>query len=141
MWEYRMQFGDWVALDAEEGSYYGATPLELTNMAYYAYSTELFSKMAHIVGNEEDAQQYSLLYEKIKDSYKRHFFTEEGRLCVQTQTAQIVSLYFRLVPEEFRQNVVDDLLRLLKERDGHLVTGFVGTPVSYTHLDVYKRQG
>lgn len=128
MWEYRMQFGDWVALDAEEGSYYGATPLELTNMAYYAYSTELFSKMAHIVGNEEDAQQYSLLYEKIKDSYKRHFFTEEGRLCVQTQTAQIVSLYFRLVPEEFRQNVVDDLLRLLKERDGHLVTGFVGTP-------------
>ncbi|MBC5689954.1 family 78 glycoside hydrolase catalytic domain [Mediterraneibacter sp. NSJ-55] len=128
MWEYRMQFGDWVALDAKEGSYYGATPLELTNMAYYAYSTELFSRMAHVTGNEEDAQEYGELHKKIKDAYRRHFFTSEGRLNVQTQTAQIVSLFFHLVPEEFKQNVVDDLLHLLKERDGHLVTGFVGTP-------------
>ena len=128
MWEYRMQFGDWVALDAKEGSYYGATPLELTNMAYYAYSTELFSRMAHVIGNEKDSQEYGELYKKIKEAYRRHFFTPEGRLNVQTQTAQIVSLHFHLVPEEFKQNVVDDLLRLLKERDGHLVTGFVGTP-------------
>lgn len=128
VWEYKMQFGDWVALDAQEGSYYGATPLELTNMAYYAYSTGLFARMAELIGMTEDAEEYGNLYEEIKDSYKRHFLTEGGRLNVQTQTAQIVSLYFDLVPSECRGNIVQDLLALLEKEDGHLVTGFVGTP-------------
>ena len=30
IWNYKLQFGDWVALDAEEGSYFGATPNDLT---------------------------------------------------------------------------------------------------------------
>ena len=46
IWNYKLQFGDWVALDAEEGSYFGATPNDLTCTAYYAYSTGLFVQMA-----------------------------------------------------------------------------------------------
>ena len=128
MWEYRMQFGDWVALDAEEGSYYGATPLDLTNMAYYAYSTGLFAKMAAIAGKSDDAREYRNLYEKIKRAYQKRYFTEGGRLAVQTQTAQILTLAFDLVQERHRGNVIDDLLCLLKKENGHLVTGFMGTP-------------
>ena len=128
VWEYKMQFGDWVALDAEEGSYYGATPLDLTNMAYYAYSTGLFAKMAAIAGRSDDAKKYGTLYEKIKAAYQKHYFTEEGRLVVQTQTAQILTLAFDLAPDRYRGNVIDDLLCLLKKEDGHLVTGFMGTP-------------
>ena len=30
IWNYKLQFGDWVALDAEEGSCFGATPNDLT---------------------------------------------------------------------------------------------------------------
>ena len=44
IWNYKLQFGDWVALDAEEGSYFGATPNDLTCTAYYAYSTGLLSR-------------------------------------------------------------------------------------------------
>lgn len=128
IWNYKLQFGDWVALDAEEGSYFGATPNDLTCTAYYAYSTRLFSKMAKIVGRDEDAGEYTRLYREILDTYQKTFFDESGHLNVQTQTAQIVSLYFDLVPEEYRRNVVEDLLRLLEKENGHLVTGFVGTP-------------
>ena len=128
MWEYRMQFGDWVALDAEEGSYYGATPLELTNMAYYAYSTGLFAEMARVVGKDSDAKAYRTLYEKIRSAYQERYFTEDGHLTVRTQTAHILTLYFDLVIQEYRENVVSDLLRLLKKENGHLVTGFMGTP-------------
>ena len=32
IWNYKLQFGDWVALDAEEGSYFGATPNDLPIM-------------------------------------------------------------------------------------------------------------
>ena len=128
IWNYNIQMGDWVALDAEEGSYFGATPIDLTNAAYYAYSTGLFARMARAIGEDEDAAGYGALYDQIVASYQKHFFDESGHLKAQTQTAQIITLYFGLAPEVYRQNVVDDLLRLLAEENGHLVTGFVGTP-------------
>lgn len=128
IWNYKLQFGDWVALDAKEGSYFGATPNELTCTAYFAYSVGLFAKMAEIIGKEEDAAEYEALHEKIKTVYQAAFFDEKGHLSAQTQTAQIISLYFELVPEAYKQNVVDDLLYLLKKENGYLVTGFVGTP-------------
>ena len=128
IWNYRLQFGDWVALDAEEGSYFGATPNDLTCTAYYAYSTGLFAKIAGILGRNEDADRYGELYGQIVDKFRRTFFAEDGELTAQTQTAHIVALYFDLVPEKFREKTADRLVQLLEKENGHLVTGFVGTP-------------
>ncbi len=128
VWKFKMQFGDWVALDAEEGSYYGATPLELTNMAYYAFSAGLFAKMAGILGRNDDEEKYGKLHEEIRHAYQKRYVAEDGHLKVQTQTAQILSLHFHLIPEEHRSTVTGDLLHLLDKEDGHLVTGFMGTP-------------
>ena len=127
IWNYGFQFGDWVALDAEEGSCLGATPNDLTCTAYYAYSTGLFARMASVIGCEADSIKYMQLHNDIKKTYQETFF-EDGHLTAQTQTAQILSLHFGLVPETYRQNVIEDLLRLLKKENNHLVTGFVGTP-------------
>ncbi|MDD3338672.1 MAG: family 78 glycoside hydrolase catalytic domain [Lachnospiraceae bacterium] len=128
IWNYKVQFGDWVALDAEEGSYFGATPNDLTCTAYFAYSTELFVKICKILGKQELAQKYQELYDHIVETYQKRFFNEDGSMNVQTQTAHIVSLYFKLVPKAAVEKVVEGLLRLLKKENGHLVTGFVGTP-------------
>lgn len=128
IWNYKLQFGDWVALDAEEGSYFGATPNDLTCTAYFAYSTGLFVKMAKIIGRDKDADEYETLYEKVLNKYQQTFFNENGTMTAQTQTAHIVSLYFGLVPEEFKQQTIDGLIKLLEKENGHLVTGFVGTP-------------
>lgn len=128
IWNYKLQFGDWVALDAEEGSYFGATPNDLTCTAYYAYSTGLFVKAAQALGKNEDAEEFSALYRRIKEKFQQTFFTEDGSMTAQTQTAHIVALYFHLVPEAYREKTAKRLVELLKERDGHLVTGFVGTP-------------
>lgn len=128
MWSWKLQFGDWVALDAREGSYFGATPNELTCMAYYALSTQLLAKSAKVLGHLEDAERYTALHASIVDSFHREFFTPNGRLAARTQTAHILALYFQLVPEAYRERTVQTLLTLLEEQDGHLVTGFVGTP-------------
>lgn len=128
MWSWKLQFGDWVALDAREGSYFGATPNELTCMAYYALSTQLLAKSAKVLGHMEDAERYTALHASIVDSFHREFFTPNGRLAARTQTAHILALYFQLVPEAYRERTVQTLLTLLEEQDGHLVTGFVGTP-------------
>lgn len=128
IWNYKLQFGDWVALDAEEGSYYGATPNDLTCTAYFAYSTGLFVKACRILGKAALAEEYDALYRHIVDKFQRTFLDENGVMTVQTQTAHIVSLYFGLIPEGGKPGTVAGLKRLLDKENGHLVTGFVGTP-------------
>lgn len=128
IWNYKLQFGDWVALDAEEGSYFGATPNDLTCTAYFAYSTGLFAKVAAVLGKTEVEAEYRALYDHIVQKYQKTFFCADGRLTAQTQTAHIVSLYFNLTPKEYLHRTVDGLKHLLDKENGHLVTGFVGTP-------------
>ncbi len=132
IWNYKLQFGDWVALDAEEGSYFGATPNDLTCTAYYAYSTQLFAKIASILGKDEDAKAYGELYNAIVDKFRRTFFNSDGSMNVQTQTAHILALHFDLAAPEHREKTAQALVRLLDREDGHLVTGFMGTTF-FTH--------
>lgn len=128
IWDTGFHFGDWVALDAEEGSYFGATPNELTATAFYAYSTELLARAAGSLGNTEDAAAYKSLHEAIVKAFRGRFISISGRLSARTQTAQILALVFGLVPGETRQTVVQDLVDLIEENGGHLTTGFLGTP-------------
>jgi alpha-L-rhamnosidase len=128
IWNYKLQFGDWVALDAEEGSYFGATPNDLTCTAYYAYSTRLFVKIARILGKEDVANEYAALHDKIVQTFQETFFNNDGSMTAQTQTAHILALHFDLAPKKFVAKTVENLKKLLAEHDGHLVTGFVGTP-------------
>jgi alpha-L-rhamnosidase len=128
IWNYKLQFGDWVALDAEEGSYFGATPNDLTCTAYYAYSTSLFVKIARILGKEDVANEYAALHDKIVQTFQETFFNADGTMTAQTQTAHILALHFNLAPKQFVAKTVENLKKLLAEHDGHLVTGFVGTP-------------
>lgn len=128
IWNFKLQFGDWVALDAEEGSYWGATPNDLTCTAYFAYSTSLFVKCCRVLGKAEMAAEYEALYQHIVDKFQRTFLDENGVMTVQTQTAHIVALYFGLVPQKGKAGTVAGLKRLLDKENGHLVTGFVGTP-------------
>ena len=128
LWSYRLQFGDWVALDAEPGSYFGATPLPLTNTAYYAYVTGLFARICRALGREAEAEEYAALRDGIADKFRRMFLDERGVMTVQTQTAHILALVFGLIPPEGVSGTVEGLCRLLERENGHLVTGFMGTP-------------
>lgn len=128
IWNQGFHFGDWVALDAKEGSYFGATPNDLTATAYYAYSTSLMIKAAQALGKVEDEAYYTDLLVKIKKAYADEFFTPAGRLAAPTQTAHVLSLVFDLTPEAYKARTAAGLVALLEENQGHLTTGFLGTP-------------
>ena len=100
IYNYKLQFGDWVALDAEEGSYFGATPNDLTCTAYFAYSTSLFVKCCRALGENALAEEYDRLYRREVEAFRAAFLDEHGVMRVQTQTAHILGLHFGLVPEE-----------------------------------------
>ena len=121
-------FGDWVALDAEEGSYYGATPTDLIATAFYAYSVDILAKTAALLGEENDAEKYAGLRKDIEKAYSKEFFTPNGRLVARTQTAHILSLAFNLTPPNYKERTINDLVELIAAHNNHLNTGFLGTP-------------
>ena len=121
-------FGDWVAIDAKEGSHFGATPNDLIATAFYAYSANLLAKTAAVLEKKEDAEKYTELYREIRKAFRNEFFTPNGRLVARTQTAHILSLAFDLTPCEYRMRTINTLVEIIAEHDNHLTTGFLGTP-------------
>ncbi|MFE5321574.1 family 78 glycoside hydrolase catalytic domain [Paenibacillus sp. NPDC056579] len=128
LWNTGFHFGDWLGLDAKEGSYFGATPNDLIATCFYAYSTKLFVKTAEILGRTEDVVSYGNLYEQIVSAFSREFITPRGRLAAHTQTGHVLPLIFNLVDGSVRERLARTLAEYVVEEGNHLTTGFVGTP-------------
>lgn len=45
-----------------------------------------------------------------------------------SQTAYVLALHFNLLPNDLHQDAIDELVADIERRDGHLSTGFVGSP-------------
>lgn len=129
LWTVGFHFGDWLALDGSNpDSPMGGTDTDLIATAYYCYSARIVSKAAKVLGKHDIAEHYARLSAEVKQAFIDEFFTKNGRLAQDTQTAYAVALYMDLVPEEYKPRVVDALRKRLKIDRNHLKTGFVGTP-------------
>ncbi|MBC7960764.1 MAG: family 78 glycoside hydrolase catalytic domain [Vallitaleaceae bacterium] len=128
IWNTGFHFGDWLGLDAKEGSYFGATPNDLTATAFFANSVSIMEKTAGILGNTDDETVFAELHTRIVQAFQREFYTPTGRLAVRTQTAHVLALQFKLVAQENIDRTVASLVQLIQENGGHLTTGFLGTP-------------
>jgi alpha-L-rhamnosidase len=96
--------------------------------AYFAYSTHLLAETARVLGNEEDAQAYSALFEKIRQAFLTEFVGEHGQITPDKQSSYIRALAFDLLPEQLRPAALHRLVELIQEADTHLGTGFLSTP-------------
>ncbi|MCM3790276.1 glycoside hydrolase family 78 protein [Domibacillus indicus] len=129
LWKAGFHFGDWLSLDVKDPSILtGGTDSYYIASAYYCYSAQLVVKAARVLGYTVLADEYTALVDEIKEAIQKEYFTANGRCAIPTQTAKIVALYMDLVPESYRQRLIEDLKLQLRDDDMHLTTGFVGTP-------------
>jgi len=129
LWTTGFHFGDWLALDnGNPDSPFGGTDTVFIASAYYSQSAELVAKAARVLGNNEDADYYERISREVKTAIQDEFFTKNGRLAIDTQTAYVLTLYMNLAPDPYRSRVVEGLQKRLKADGYHLRTGFVGTP-------------
>lgn len=135
LWQTGFQYGDWLALDKEEGSKdrTGATDKYLVANAYYAYSTKIVVETAKIIQKKDDVQKYEMIYKKIKRAFNEEYITKTGRMVSETQTACILALHFDLAEDQHRERIMKTLKINIAEHQNHLTTGFVGTPY-LTHV-------
>ncbi len=146
LWLGGLHYGDWLAMDAGEDSYVGATSNDLIASAFFAWSCKLLVQAGQAVG--EDVSEYEALYEKIWQSFRDYFmengmpkaelpYTEvltDGHAPVDTvrkgvtQTALVLILHFGLCTPEERPALAAKLAELIRGNGNRMTTGFVGTP-------------
>lgn len=128
IWNRGVGFGDWLAFATTSSDYPGATTdKDLVGTAYYYYSTSLLQKIAVILGNKKDAEEYMELMKNIKDAFQKEFITQTGRIASNTQTAYVLALSFDLIPENLKANSAKRLAADVDKFE-HLTTGFLGAP-------------
>jgi alpha-L-rhamnosidase len=122
-------FSDWLSLDNTWQSVWSATPKDFIGTAYFAHAAGIMRDIAGVLGHADDAKRFAAHRERAVAGFNREFVTPSGRLSVQTQTAYLLALGFDLLPESLRAPAFQRLLKLFEERDWHLSTGFLGTPM------------
>ena len=118
LWTGGEHFGDWLGLDAESGSFKGASRDDFIATAFYAHSTELLIKSGKILNI--DVSEYEKLYQLIVNSFREEYPK------YLTQTEYILAIKFGLAVdcEKSAKELADMVVR-----DGtQLKTGFIGTP-------------
>ena len=69
LWQGDQHFGDWLGMDAPEGSYTGSTNKDLIASAYYYLITTIIAKAYRELCMNSDS--YDRLAERIRRSYKK----------------------------------------------------------------------
>ncbi|MDR1904939.1 MAG: glycoside hydrolase family 78 protein [Treponema sp.] len=104
----------------------------LVATAYLTLSARLLSKIASVLDNREDAEKYFAISEKTKTMYDKYFCSDDGSILRTDQNRQaplVRVLAFELCSERKRSAVAKYLVKLIKENDYHLNTGFLSTPL------------
>lgn len=103
------------------------TPIVQTTTAGYFGSVLAVSRIAMLLGKQDEAAKYQQLAEEIRTRFNRRFFTPQtGLYAEDSQTAQALPLWLGIVPEGNRGLVLQRLTENIRRRKNHLSTGFIG---------------
>lgn len=125
IWRHGFQFGDWLEPGApHDKPWQAATSAELVATAYAARSTDLLARSAAVVGDADLARRMAGRLDDLRKGWWAAFCDEAAR----SQTGCAMALCFDLAPDSgARERIGDRLAELVRESDGHLATGFLGT--------------
>ena len=129
LWQNDRQLGDWLALDnGNINNPIGKTDSGFIASVYHYWSTKMVKEAAESLGLEE-SKVYAEREKEIRNAILNYYFPDKKFCLEYTQTACALLLYLKLYPEGEREVITAKLAELLKENNGHLNTGFVGTPI------------
>jgi alpha-L-rhamnosidase len=113
-------FGDWLQIGV-------TTPPDVIYEAYFAGSARLLARSARVLGKEDDAAKYELLYKDVRKSFNEAYATVDGVVAGDTQCGYVLALAFDLLDDAKAKMAGDRLVADIEKRGWHLNTGFVGT--------------
>ena len=118
------------------GAYPRITPGWLISTAFFYFNSVLLSRMAAVIGENLDAEKYSLQAERIREAFNEHYFdSETAQYATGSQASNALPLFLDIVPADKRDAVAANIVRdIAEKRDGHLNTGNVCTKYMFEAL-------
>ena len=121
-------YGDWLAQDgADSQSSFGGTDSGFINSVYYYHSVELIVLAAKELGFNEDYELFTAFKNVIYKAILNHFFFEDGKLKLNTQTSFVLCLQYNIYKN--KEIIIDDFKKRIKQDLYRIKTGFTGTPL------------
>jgi alpha-L-rhamnosidase len=144
LWDTGFHWGEWLEPGVDVGDFGAFIAADKGDVAtaFYAHSAGLMSRIAAVLGREDDADRYAGLSAQVRAAWQAEYLDADGHLTPDTQANHVRALAFDLVPAKLRPAVAERLVELVRKADTHLGTGFLATPyllpvlADTGHLDV-----
>ncbi|WP_337101120.1 family 78 glycoside hydrolase catalytic domain [Paenibacillus sp. YIM B09110] len=123
----RHGLGDWgnVWQNIEGAS--DQTPIGITATAIFYYDCIILSKIAHLLGKDQDAHKYELIAIEVKGAFEREWFNEEQKFfATGSQTSNSAPLAVGLTTPETDEAALDTLIGDLEQGDYAITSGEIG---------------
>lgn len=136
LWDTGFHYGEWL-IPSTSADGFDNQPLVAEAMSATSRYTApvcgycsvfTFSKIADVLGREEDRRYYSEIAEKMKDAIQSCLIGPDGKPPADYMGAYVLLLYFDLVPVEYKKMYQETLIRKIHENGDCLDTGFLATP-------------
>lgn len=132
LWNTDFHFGDWLIPSVVNGNPDGTAMMNtayatmgVVGPAYYAFSTDLMSRIAHALGYAEDEAYYKELNRRIREAFIAEYVHEDGCMDADFQGIYVIALHLGLVSDEIRPKMVARLCDMIHENHDCLDTGFL----------------
>lgn len=124
--------GDWLDIGPNKVTSQN-TPVPITATCIYYYDICVMKEIAGRLGKEGEVRELEELRQEVYREYNLQFFDDQTyRYGTGSQTAQAMSLVVGLVPDEYRENVVEFLRKDIINRGYAITAGDVGHPFLIT---------
>lgn len=119
--------GDWYDLGPKPPGVSQLTPMGVTATAIFYYDLNIMNKIAALFGKNKDATKYQQLAVKVRKAFNDSFFHRDTRqYATGSQTANAMAVYMDLVDPQYRQAVIDNIVKDIRERNNSLTAGDIG---------------
>ena len=120
-------FGDWVAPDVKKMSDWQKRSI-YTATCSLKNTTTILSEVAGILGYKEDQIKYQNIASKVDKAFNKVLTDGNGKIKKEFQTGYVLPLAFNMFNVPQKKNALDRLVKLIKDNDYRIGTGFPGTP-------------
>ncbi|MBN8861424.1 MAG: family 78 glycoside hydrolase catalytic domain [Sphingobacteriales bacterium] len=122
-----IDISDHEALDTKPESFSAAL--------FYYHHIMLMAEFADILGKGNEAKEYASSAAQIRNAIiSRYLVNNTGRFDNATQSAQILALWYKIVPEKEKERAVKVLMDEFARHDWHLSTGIFSTKMMFDVL-------
>ena len=139
-------YGDWCPprdylMDPNGSGVSRDTPGALMSTGYLYYCSRLISKMAGLLGLDDDAAKYAGIADEVREAFNRRFWDEEaGGYGSNNQACNSFAIYLGMPSDEMRARALKNLVEDVKAHDYHLTTGNLCTKYLLEVLSEYGHE-